>query len=143
VSTSKLTPPHLAEKNTSLSNCQPIQLPTYSGVYFLRQGPTIVYVGQSRNIAGRVATHWADNHKEFDSIEAMQVPEEQLDLVEQYWIQNLQPRYNRFVDLPKSEFRQRRGRVDKRDRLDPRRVHINGRVQSLRKSNAVITGRLV
>src|SRR5262245_40058745 len=92
----------------SLDNCQPIQLPRYSGVYFLRQGTQIVYVGQSKNVAVRVAAHWADNCKSFDNVQAMRVPAELLDSVEQYWIRKLRPKYNYLAGEPDSEASLRR-----------------------------------
>ena len=76
-----------------IGNCQTIQLPNYSGIYFLCRGTTPVYVGKSTNIAQRLADHFQD--KAFDSIKVMAVPVELLDVVETYWINRLQPELNR------------------------------------------------
>jgi hypothetical protein len=78
---------------TSLENCQLLQPPNYSGVYFLRRGEEIVYVGQSKNVAYRIAAHI--NKKFFDSILIMSVPLEALSSVETYWIGQLKPVLNR------------------------------------------------
>src|SRR5258708_30571573 len=78
---------------TSLENCQLLQPPNYSGVYFLLRGEEIVYVGQSKNVACRIAAHI--NKKFFDSILIMSVPLEALSSVETYWIGQLKPVLNR------------------------------------------------
>ena len=78
---------------SSLEQCQRLQPPNYSGVYFLRRGEEIVYVGQSKNVACRIADHI--NKKFFDSILIMSVPLEALSSVETYWIGRLKPVLNR------------------------------------------------
>jgi hypothetical protein len=80
---------------TSLDNCQSLQPPNYSGVYFLRYGERILYVGQSKNVARRIADHI--NKKFFDSILIMPVPLEALCSVETYWIRRLKPVLNRSI----------------------------------------------
>ncbi len=67
---------------TSLKNCQLLQPPNYSGIYFLRREEEIVYVGQSKNVARRIADHI--NKKFFDSILIMPVPLEARSAVEAY-----------------------------------------------------------
>ena len=85
--------PEIEERFQSLDNCQSVSLALYSGVYFLFKGTRIVYVGQSRHIDSRIRQHFGN--KDFDSIQAMAVPEELLDSVEVYWIQRLRPILNR------------------------------------------------
>jgi predicted GIY-YIG superfamily endonuclease len=63
-----------------------------SGIYFLCQDKKVVYIGQSKDVATRVAAHTSS--KEFDSVTAMLVPEELLDETEQYWIKRIKPNLN-------------------------------------------------
>ena len=39
--------PEIEQRFTSLQNCEPMQLHSYSGVYFLCQGTKVVYVGKN------------------------------------------------------------------------------------------------
>ncbi len=45
--------PEIEERFRSLENCQSFQLANYSGVYFLCQGTTVVYVGKISKIEQR------------------------------------------------------------------------------------------
>jgi hypothetical protein len=83
---------------TSLANCQLLEPHNYPGVYFLRRGEEIVYVGQSKNIAYRIADHIG--RKSFDSVLIMPVPEEALDAVEMHWIRRLELVLNRPTKIP-------------------------------------------
>jgi excinuclease UvrABC nuclease subunit len=85
----------IEERFTTLDNCQHFPLANYSGVYFLRRDTTIVYVGKAKNLARRVIAHMSN--KEFDTVLAMQVPEEMLHPVETHWIRQLRPVLNRFL----------------------------------------------
>jgi hypothetical protein len=86
---------------TSLEAYQPLQPHTlqpfnYSGVYFLCQGEEVVYVGQSKNVGGRITSHI--DTKSFDSVLIIPVPEENLRSVETYWIERLKPVLNRSLE---------------------------------------------
>ena len=76
-----------------------IQLPVASaeavgvpGVYFLCHEESVVYIGQSVNVFGRVGAHIGD--KTFDRIYFVRVPESDLNYVEGCLINQLQPKYN-------------------------------------------------
>jgi len=60
--------PEIEKQFSSLDNCQPFQQYNYSGIYFLCQGATVVYVGQSKNVGKRIRTHFKDPKKEFDTV---------------------------------------------------------------------------
>jgi hypothetical protein len=62
------------------------------GVYFLCHRGTVVYVGQSGNVLGRVGAHIGD--KTFDSTWFVRVPQSDLDFVEGQLIRTLKPKYN-------------------------------------------------
>jgi hypothetical protein len=116
---------------TSLENCQLLQPHNYSAVYFLRRGEEIVYVGQSKNVACRIAAHI--NKKLFDSVLIMPVPEEVLSSVEMYWITRLKPNLNRSIgDLEQNGSSESpyplcsKGKHCECVRLNPRRVQIKG-----------------
>lgn len=79
----------------SLDNAQALALANYSGVYFLCQGATVVYVGRSKNIARRLMGHLG--HKDFDTVMVMSVPKERLASVELHWVRRLQPRLNKLL----------------------------------------------
>lgn len=62
------------------------------GVYFLRKGNEIVYIGQSINVYGRVATHRSS--KDFDTVEFLPCARDRLDEMEGFFIRLLRPRLN-------------------------------------------------
>ena len=62
-------------------------------VYFLLEGIEIVYVGQSINVSARVNQHTQD--KDFNKVLYMPVVKENLDKVERFFIERLQPKYNK------------------------------------------------
>lgn len=69
-----------------------------SGVYFLiNEVNEIVYVGQSKNVMSRIGSHLGDKNKSphFSKVSAIPVPLDQLDEVEQRFIQELRPRLNK------------------------------------------------
>lgn len=63
-----------------------------SFVYFLFSGSECVYVGQTIDPRGRIASHLKT--KEFDGIYLLGVKPSQRDRVEKYWIKKLKPKYN-------------------------------------------------
>jgi excisionase family DNA binding protein len=65
-----------------------------SGVYFLWDGLTIVYVGQSRNIRERLCQHIADGRKAFDGVSFLFCSVRSLNSVERHYIEALLPQYN-------------------------------------------------
>jgi len=66
----------------------------FPGVYFLCQGETVVYVGQSQNVAVRIGTHMGEGRKDFTAAFCMRVPLEDLDYVETQFILALKPKHN-------------------------------------------------
>lgn len=74
-----------------------------SGIYFLCDGPEVVYVGQALTVITRVAQHAAEGVKDFDPERVFFLPCPRADLceVEKQWIRLLRPKYNRAL-LPKS-----------------------------------------
>lgn len=69
------------------------ELPAATGIYFLGDGRSILYVGQSKNIKARVARHTAD--KDFTHVWCFGgVPEMFLDNVESHYIRLLVPPFN-------------------------------------------------
>lgn len=61
------------------------------GVYFLIQNEDIVYIGQSTNIFGRLASH---SDKQFTHVTALLVPREHLNFVESVYILAMRPKLN-------------------------------------------------
>jgi hypothetical protein len=82
-----------------------------SGIYFLCHEKSVVYVGQSVNVFGRVGAHIGN--KTFDRVFFVRVPKQDLDFVEGSLIRLLLPKYNhsktgsivspRFMDKGKDE----------------------------------------
>ena len=64
------------------------------GVYFLLEDSNIVYVGQSVDVAMRVAQHRKDSSKVFNRACWVPVPKDELDDVEAALIALLKPRHN-------------------------------------------------
>ncbi len=64
------------------------------GVYFLIHKDSIVYVGQSKNVFSRVATHANEGVKVFDRWCYIECEEGQLDLVESLYIHTIRPKMN-------------------------------------------------
>lgn len=75
---------------------QAIKIPVthLCGIYFLWKDYSVVYVGQSINIYGRVATHIKEGSKKFDYACALYCEKEKLDLLESAFIGLLKPKYN-------------------------------------------------
>lgn len=73
---------------------------TIKGVYIIFKDNVCVYVGQSSNIASRLATHLSGKYKNANEIFVF-VPEFEEDLIitEKYCIQKLQPTENLRVDF--------------------------------------------
>ncbi|MDH5667770.1 MAG: GIY-YIG nuclease family protein [Nitrospira sp.] len=63
-------------------------------VYFLVEDEMVRYVGQSRNLAARLAQH-SDHGRRWDRVLFLPVPESELLRVEREWIRTLQPPWNR------------------------------------------------
>lgn len=66
-----------------------------SGVYFLWQGETVVYVGQSKRVRDRVLQHAAEGLKAFDAVSFMGCEPKELIRLERHFIECLLPKYNR------------------------------------------------
>lgn len=77
-----------------------IEFPIVAGVYFLIDQGEVVYVGQSRNIYGRVADHLFDmdadgqKTKVFDSFRYIAVGASIRDEIEQRCIAHFKPKFN-------------------------------------------------
>ena len=71
---------------------QSLGFANFAGVYFLCRDREVVYVGQSKVVAGRVGAHLGQ--KTFDFAFCMRVPESDLNYVEGQFISALQPEYN-------------------------------------------------
>ncbi len=68
-----------------------------SGVYFLKQGKRIVYVGESTCIMSRIMQHFKENVKQFDSfqiIEKRNFSDKQRLSLEKSLIEKFKPKYN-------------------------------------------------
>jgi molybdopterin converting factor small subunit len=85
------------------------------GIYFLIKDESVVYVGQSINIAQRIANH--KTTKDFDTFTYIQCKPENLNTIEAMYIDRLKPKYNynsqgrlvmpmmftKFIDFPEAE----------------------------------------
>jgi hypothetical protein len=63
-------------------------------VYFLIEGTTVVYIGQTRNLAARLLQH-THTGKKWERVLFIPVPVAELLRVEAEWIAALQPPLNR------------------------------------------------
>lgn len=70
----------------SVESCQ------MSGIYFLCDQGTVVYVGQSVNVLSRVGSHFGS--KTFDFAFLLRVPKSDLNYVEGQFIRAMKPKYN-------------------------------------------------
>ena len=92
------------QNNGEISTNIPMELNEHSGdiyeydthlptcVYFLIDKTEIVYVGKSTNLATRIQQH--KNAKEFDRVLYLPIEENRLDVIERYFIETLEPKYN-------------------------------------------------
>lgn len=69
----------------------------FSGVYFLWDGERLVYVGQSRNIAKRVATHYRNPPAPFSRATYLSVPHPWQLAIEQIYLEAYVPEMMRAV----------------------------------------------
>lgn len=88
----KPVPVELVIVQDRLCECPAIHIPPC--VYFLIDGEHVVYVGQSRNLAGRLIQHKQDG-KTWERVLFLPVPESELFRVESEWILTLRPPLNR------------------------------------------------
>ena len=89
----------LIEIDTLLANSMSSK--PISAVYFLIQDSTIVYVGQSTDLFGRISTHRSTG-RPFERFTYIEVPIADLDRVEATYIHALRPAQNKAV--PQSGF---------------------------------------
>jgi excinuclease UvrABC nuclease subunit len=82
-----------------ISRSKPIQSGS-PGVYFLIDGATIVYVGQSINVPARVRQHQNDPQKTFDRVAVIDIAEEDLLETERYYIDLFRPKHNLRLGRP-------------------------------------------
>lgn len=64
-------------------------------IYFLVQGSTVVYVGKTRDLENRVASHRSDTSKEFDEVFYVRVKAEKASMLERALIRQYKPELNR------------------------------------------------
>ena len=64
-------------------------------VYFLMEGESCVYVGQTTNLPCRLQGHLADNEKRFDAVYYLEVTGGKLNGKEKEIIRSLKPEYNK------------------------------------------------
>lgn len=83
-------PPKSIRNITELRQIQTLEVTP--GVYFLCHGDEVVYVGQSVNPMGRVATHVDEGLKTFDRVYLLPTPKHELNDVEAAFIRTLRPR---------------------------------------------------
>lgn len=69
-----------------------IPTPETSGIYFLIQNGSVVYVGQSNNVHRRISEHLTS--KCFDRVNVIECPASELDRVEALYIRRLKPILN-------------------------------------------------
>jgi len=77
-----------------LSHAVKIDDATFSGIYYLIQDGVIVYVGQSKNIRKRIASHIVEGKKKFDSYSFFPAEKENLNQLELDEILEHNPIYN-------------------------------------------------
>jgi excinuclease UvrABC nuclease subunit len=67
-----------------------------SGIYFLKQGNKIVYVGESTCIMSRIVQHYKENVKQFDSFQILEnkLSNKQRLNLEKRLIKKFRPKYN-------------------------------------------------
>ncbi len=67
-----------------------------SGIYFLCDGDEVVYVGQSVCVAARLGQHISEGVKKFehDRIFFLPCPVASLDIIENHYIETMNPKYN-------------------------------------------------
>ena len=75
-----------------IASAQPRRRP-FSGIYFLIYRGEIVYVGQSRNVETRIASH-SEHDVEFDSWSALECELQDLDDWESHYQQKFKPKFN-------------------------------------------------
>lgn len=88
----KNVPLALAAIQDRLCECPAVEIPPC--VYFLIESGSVVYIGQTRNLAGRLLQHTHDG-KHWERVLFMPAPEASLLHVEAEWISALQPPLNR------------------------------------------------
>lgn len=84
-----------------LNSCMTIERTekAIKGIYAIYKSDICLYVGQSSNIASRLATHLSGRYKDIDKIFIFeQTDDEDLILNEKYCIQKLKPTENLLVD---------------------------------------------
>jgi len=65
-----------------------------TGIYFLINSNEIVYIGQSINVAARIATHENSLDKQFTEFSFIECPREFLNELEAAYIMKFNPKYN-------------------------------------------------
>jgi hypothetical protein len=66
-----------------------------SGIYLLLQGDEIVYIGQSKCLLNRLASHLRNRPHEFDGFHVIECAVEELDSTERALIRKHQPKLNK------------------------------------------------
>ncbi len=88
------TKKHLAASPGFFVNIYPSE---FAGIYFLIQQDEIVYIGQTINLSGRVASHINNPEMVFSEIRFIPFARCDLNEAEAYYIQAFLPRYNKMI----------------------------------------------
>ena len=92
---------HVFKSHEIKTKLQSIETGIRPSVYFLFDGGELVYIGQSRNVYGRINEHLKDRDKVFDAFAIFSVPSRELLDIEQANIDYYKPKYNKQGKLDK------------------------------------------
>lgn len=84
----------LSEEEILINKTQCVPIEKDNRVYFLIQDDTIVYVGQSIQLLGRLQNHVDNKEKKFNYVYYTPVPRKEMLLIEMFYINKLTPIYN-------------------------------------------------
>ncbi|WP_294267670.1 GIY-YIG nuclease family protein [uncultured Chryseobacterium sp.] len=65
------------------------------GIYLLKEGEKVVYVGSSKNVETRVTQHQSDKSKSFDNYQVIGCNVSELANLEAYYIDKYKPEFNK------------------------------------------------
>lgn len=81
--------------NINLNDLPKSDISVTRGIYFLYRGNELVYIGKSKNIHARIASHLVEKLKEFDAYKILPIGGNiALDPIEQELIRKHKPIYN-------------------------------------------------
>lgn len=91
-SSAETTDQQLLTEKEIVDSCVPLKSRDVTGVYFLKKGSEVVYVGQSMNVLKRIASH--AESLDFDGFCYIRCNAGLLDTLESIYIHILRPRFN-------------------------------------------------